>query len=103
MSGPPRSSLRGFFGVLLDFLPLTVAPFGKRRGTTMQVTGEFWRMPRVLAECGFTKSTLYKLMREKRFPTCCKVGRASVWLQADIEGWKRAIANGAEWVPNGRV
>ena len=69
----------------------------------MEKVGEFWRMPRVLAECGFTKSTLYKLMRERRFPACRKVGRASVWIQADIEDWKRAIATGQEWVSSGRV
>ncbi len=64
-------------------------------------TGEFWRMPRVLAEVGFTKSTLYKLMKEKRFPPCVKIGRASVWSQAAVEDWKAALVAGREW-RNGR-
>ena len=70
--------------------------------TTHTPVGELWRAPRVLQECGFTKSTLYKLMREQRFPACRKVGRASVWLQADVEGWKQAIVAGEEWSRDGR-
>lgn len=60
-------------------------------------TGEFWRMPRVLAEVGFEKSTLYKLMKEQRFPPCVKIGRASVWPQAAVEDWKSAVVAGREW------
>ena len=70
--------------------------------TTHTPVGELWRAPRVLQECGFTKSTLYKLMREQRFPACRKVGRASVWLQTDVEGWKQAIVAGEEWSRDGR-
>ena len=60
-------------------------------------TDEFWRMPRVLAEVGFKKSTLYRLMQEQWFPPCVKIGRASVWSQAAIEDWKEAVVAGREW------
>ena len=59
--------------------------------------GEFWRMPRVLAEVGFKKSMLYKLMKEKQFPAPLKIGRASVWPQADVEQWKDDRLAGREW------
>ncbi len=54
-------------------------------------------MPRVLAEVGFRKSMLYKLMKEKRFPAPVKIGRASVWPQADVEQWKADLLAGREW------
>ena len=38
--------------------------------------------------CGLTRSTIYRLMREDKFPVGFKVGpRATRWLSSEIESW----------------
>jgi prophage regulatory protein len=49
----------------------------------------FLRLDAVLARCGISRSTLYRLVAEGRFPSPRKIGgtRISVWLSTDIDQW----------------
>lgn len=60
--------------------------------------GEFWRIDRVMLECGIGKSFLYDHERQGKFPRRIKVGRASVWNSSDITQWKRDKLAGRDWV-----
>jgi prophage regulatory protein len=47
-----------------------------------------FRMPDVINATKLSKSTLYKLMTENRFPKNFKLsGRASGWLASDVYSW----------------
>jgi prophage regulatory protein len=49
------------------------------------------RLPGVLAAVGLKKSTVYKWIREGRFPAPVRLGENSVgWREADIEAWLAA-------------
>jgi prophage regulatory protein len=57
----------------------------------MSTSNQFWRRERVLAETGFSNSTLHMMMQEGRFPKSFKIGARSVaWLSDEIEAWKQA-------------
>lgn len=47
----------------------------------------FLRLPAVMAATAISKPTIYSLIRAGKFPKPAKVGRASVWPQADIDAW----------------
>lgn len=55
------------------------------------------RRQEVESRCGLARSSLYRLMREGKFPVPLKVGvRAVRWREAEIEQWltERPRANG---------
>lgn len=60
--------------------------------------GEFWRIDRVMRECGIGKSFLYDHERQGKFPKRIKLGRASAWNSSEIMQWKRDILAGKTWV-----
>ncbi len=46
------------------------------------------RLPAVMKRTGLPKSTIYKMVSEKRFPTPVVLAARSVgWVEADINDW----------------
>lgn len=46
------------------------------------------RLPAVLKQTGNSKSSLYAMIAEGRFPRPIKIGpRASAWLQNEVDAW----------------
>ena len=51
-------------------------------------TPTFLRMPMVVRITGLGRSTIYRLIAEKKFPGPVRVGdRAVAWRQADLDRW----------------
>ncbi|WP_235580521.1 AlpA family transcriptional regulator [Rhizobacter sp. Root404] len=51
-------------------------------------TPKFVRMPTVLQITGLGRSTIYRLIAEKKFPVPVRVGdRAVAWRQVDLDAW----------------
>ena len=49
------------------------------------------RLPAVLLATGLTRSTLYRLMAQRAFPTPVKLAKRSVgWRQHDVREWNEA-------------
>jgi prophage regulatory protein len=47
-----------------------------------------WRLPRVEAETGYRRSSIYRLIKLGRFPAPIKIGdRASAWIDAEVRAW----------------
>ena len=54
----------------------------------------FLTLPQVQERTGFSLSFIYKSVNDKTFPPPRKVGgRASVWLESEINDWMRHIAS----------
>ena len=52
----------------------------------------FLRFPEVQDRTGFSRSFIYKSVNDRTFPPPRKVGgRASVWLESEINDWMREI------------
>lgn len=49
----------------------------------------FLPLPQVQARTSVCKATLYELIREGQFPKPIKLGRKSVWLEAEVDQWMR--------------
>lgn len=48
----------------------------------------FLRMPSVVRTTGLCRSTIYRLIAEKKFPSPVRVGdRAVAWRQQDLDQW----------------
>ena len=49
------------------------------------------RLPAVLLATGLTRSTLYRMMAQRAFPTPVKLAKRSVgWRQHDVREWNEA-------------
>jgi prophage regulatory protein len=49
------------------------------------------RLPDVLKRVGYSRSTIYQLIAEGRFPKPISLGeRAVAWLESDIDAWIEA-------------
>jgi prophage regulatory protein len=47
-----------------------------------------WRLPRVEAETGYRRSSIYRLVKLGQFPAPIKLGaRASAWVDSEVRGW----------------
>jgi prophage regulatory protein len=47
-----------------------------------------WRLPRVEAETGYRRSSIYRLIKLGQFPAPIKIGdRASAWIDAEVRAW----------------
>lgn len=56
-----------------------------------QQADAFWRLPKVKAETGLGRSTIYRWASEGKFPRPFELGGNRVaWRQAEIEEWKRS-------------
>ena len=57
----------------------------------------FLRLPEVQERTGFSRSFIYKSINDKTFPAPRKVGgRASVWLESEVNTWMSRIAGETE-------
>lgn len=54
--------------------------------------GRLLRLPEVMASTGLRKSAIYEALKEGRFPTPRKWGRASLWPEAEVARWVTAVA-----------
>lgn len=46
------------------------------------------RLPEVKQRTGLSRSSIYRLMAEARFPQSCKLGeRIIAWVEVDIDSW----------------
>lgn len=46
------------------------------------------RMPEVLSRVGLSRSTIWRLIKNKEFPTPIRLGgRAVGWIEEEVEGW----------------
>ena len=50
----------------------------------------WWRLPKVIAETGLSRSTIYRLMDRGAFPKNhpMRSVRAKVWLEGEVRAWK---------------
>ncbi len=47
-----------------------------------------WRLPEVMTRTGLSRSTIYELIRQDRFPSQINLGpRAVGWVAAEITDW----------------
>ena len=54
------------------------------------------RLPFVLDSTGLTKSTIYRLIAARRFPSPVRLaGRAVGWRQADLDQWREQLTTTA--------
>jgi prophage regulatory protein len=57
----------------------------------------FWRLPKVVSETGFSKSSIYRLGRLGEFPMPVKTGvRAAAWRSDQVLAWMQARGGRAE-------
>jgi prophage regulatory protein len=55
------------------------------------ITPVFLRMPNVVRMTGLTRSTIYRLIADRKFPRPVRLGpRAVGWRRADLDQWSAA-------------
>lgn len=58
---------------------------------TEVVTPLFLRMPTVMRMTGLGRSTIYRLIADRKFPSPVRLGpRAVAWRRADLDQWSEA-------------
>lgn len=55
---------------------------------------ELLQVDEVAAKCGISKSSVWRLVREGKFPQRHKIGRMARWRLSDLEAW---LNNPTEW------
>ena len=55
------------------------------------VMWELWRITAVSAKTGISKTTIYSLVQQGKFPVPRKVGGSVAWLSADIITWMASL------------
>lgn len=46
------------------------------------------RLPKVEAATGYKRSTIYRLIKEQKFPAPVSLGaRASAWVESEVQDW----------------
>ncbi|HCU89252.1 MAG TPA: DNA-binding protein [Gammaproteobacteria bacterium] len=56
------------------------------------MTETILRRPDVEKRCGLSRSTIYQLMTEGRFPRPLKLGKRAVgWRESDVADWLEAL------------
>ncbi|HVJ34908.1 MAG TPA: AlpA family phage regulatory protein [Terriglobia bacterium] len=56
----------------------------------LEARGRLLRLPEVRRETGLGRSTIYRLMKTRRFPSAVSLGGAVAWWESEIEDWKRS-------------
>ena len=57
------------------------------------MTETILRRPDVEKRCGLSRSTIYQLMTEGRFPRPLRLGKRAVgWRESDIASWLEALS-----------
>jgi predicted DNA-binding transcriptional regulator AlpA len=59
---------------------------------TVEKSERLLRLRHVLDTIGVGKTTLYSMMKTGEFPPSRKVRRLSVWLESEVQGWIKAVA-----------
>ena len=58
------------------------------------MTETILRRPDVEKRCGLSRSTIYQLMTEARFPRPVRLGKRAVgWRESDIAGWLDGLSS----------
>lgn len=58
---------------------------------TESVTPVFLRMPTVMRMTGLGRSTIYRLIADRKFPSPVRLGpRAVAWRRSDLDQWSEA-------------
>ena len=71
-----------------DRISGVAAPAAERREAPRQGRLLLVRMPEVKAICGLSRSSIYHLIQEGRFPAPVAIGgRARAWIKHEVEGW----------------
>jgi prophage regulatory protein len=71
-------------------MPAPIAPPTPRPGSDPS-PAVFLRMPTVVRLTGLGRSTIYRLIAEKAFPSPVRLGtRAVAWRRSDLEQWSEA-------------
>jgi prophage regulatory protein len=51
----------------------------------------FLRLPQVIQRTGMSRSTIYKMISKRTFPSPVRIGvRAVAWVEGDVESWSQA-------------
>jgi prophage regulatory protein len=57
---------------------------------------QLWRLPRVMSETGLSKTSIYKLIKQGKFPAQIKLGiKASAWDASAVQTWIKNLIQGA--------
>lgn len=60
-------------------------------GRSEAVTPVFLRMPTVMRMTGLGRSTIYRLIADRKFPSPVRLGpRAVAWRRTDLDQWSEA-------------
>lgn len=60
-------------------------------GRIEAITPVFLRMPTVMRMTGLGRSTIYRLIAERKFPSPVRLGpRAVAWRRVDLDQWSEA-------------
>ena len=52
------------------------------------VSNNLIRLPKVEAATGYKRSTIYRLVKEHKFPPPVSLGaRASAWIESEVQDW----------------
>lgn len=63
-------------------------PSEDRRAVARSASLHLVRLPEVKAICGLSRSSIYLLIREGRFPPSVAItGRARGWVRQEVENW----------------
>lgn len=63
-------------------------PSEDRRAVARTASLHLVRLPEVKAICGLSRSSIYLLIREGRFPPSLAIsGRARGWIRHEVENW----------------
>jgi len=63
-------------------------PMANLRATASPPDERFIRLGEVLSICGKSKSSLYKAIKEGKFPPPIKLqGRSSAWIKSEVQQW----------------
>ena len=75
----------------------------QREDTIVMDEQALLRLPKVIVLTGLSKSTLYSMIQQKRFPSSILLGRRTVaWLKSEVEQWISERIQASRQVRSGR-
>jgi len=54
-----------------------------------------YRISELVQLIGVSRSTIYRLIKENKFPRPLKIGKISLWAKEDIERWLKELREGS--------
>lgn len=68
--------------------------------TLVNTTTHILRMPNVKSRTGLSRSTIYAMIKDNRFPKYISLGARSVgWLESEIDAWIESRVNASRNQP----